>query len=302
MIIFLLFNYAIMSYPEKPTFPDFVAGVKATMNADSVSPAVYELRDGPAEMDIRLHGGFATRLALATPEGVPVNVLYCGPDLSVPKLRASHPMMPVGQSKGPGGQHGPLRWVEHKVVKEGTTSLGECMVLLSARLPAEMPAVSRGFTIGASRARLGTALTNVWPDRGGATSLGEHLYFDMPEGTAADVRINGQTVDELFAPDAAKQIDDGIAQFWPSFPGQAEVVMPDERRFRLEVAAVPAGAVSISATARGGMLLWREPGKPFICLEPTLGYGIDGSNDNIIVGPRASMSFSTTITALAPKQ
>lgn len=284
----------IWRHAQRP-FSELLDEVAAAQVAESVSTEGTELRYGAAHMNIRRQGGFLTKLALRSDAQGVVDVLYADPDLSKSKLPASHVMFPVGANTGPGGQHGPVRWVEHGVVNEIAGGNGLTAVSFVPRMALGMPFVSRQVGLkGESQARLGIGITNTLPVRL-AGSLGEHLYFAMPEGGAADIRIDGEGIDTLIGQGASEAIDSGKAQFWDGYQGRSEVALPHGTRLTIGSEIKVQGTVSARIGGSLGMLMWRRPGEPYVCLEPTLGYGIDGSNDNLVFDPMSTASFVTTI-------
>ena len=287
-------NYYSRSHEE------LLLEISAAQGAAGVDPEELVLLAGAAEAHVRLQGGFLTRLALQRRgDTSPTDVLYRGPDLTTPKLRASHAMMPVGPSEGPGGQHGFMRWVRHDPIREAQLDPGVASAHLVPRGAESVPFTTRSVTLTENSLWLGLGVTHTVLD-GSSTppfglSLGEHLYFNSP-GSAHDVAIDGQSIDEGVGRGAADEIDAGRAQFWPEFPGAIDVDLPNGNRLRIDSKFKENGGAGARLGGGLGMLLWRPEGdETMLCLEPTVGYGLDGSNDNLIMPPRSVAMLHTAI-------
>jgi hypothetical protein len=83
-----------------------------------------------------------------------------------------------------------------------------------------------------------------------------------------DIKLLENTVDAAVYRGATEQIEAGTAVYVPSHDGQRVRVDMPGKAFYIETlvhgADVEPGDV--------GLLLWRQPGEPFICIEPTVGY------------------------------
>lgn len=282
---------------------EFEAEIQTNMNADTAPLEAQQVQLGAAQMRIRNRGAFLTHLALVRPgSGETVDVVYSNPNLSIPKLPATHAMMPVGKYNGLGEQHGFLRWAEYDVAYANPEA-SVPMTRLLARTALGLPIVSRQFELThESTARITTVVTNpgATPLR---TSLGEHLYLAMPPyGVAHDVRINNHTVNELLGDGAADHIEQGIARFYPDIGSGVDVRLPDGLPLRIGTDAFRSGPVHTAAGL--GMLLWRRPARaadpygpqPFMCFEPTIGFEENGANDLLTINPGGMVTLKTTIT------
>ncbi|MEK7153924.1 MAG: hypothetical protein AAB834_08285 [Patescibacteria group bacterium] len=134
------------------------------------------------------------------------------------------------------------------------------------------------------------------------TSMGEHYYFALPEGpeSVEGVTIQGQTIDELLQPGAIAGIRQGESQFWPDFEGMAHIKIPGTGDIRLGASFTDTDAAPQEDTANNlGLMLWQRPGRPFVCIEPTVGFGRneDGQfvNTGLVIRSYGRVAFSTTI-------
>jgi hypothetical protein len=284
---------------------DLQAEVDDNMDRRAVEDAsLVEMQYGPASAAFRVQGGFLTRLALQSMgSGELVDVLYSDSDLTKPKLPASHAMLPVGRTEDwPGGQHGPVRWVKHDIVEPKPGGVASQIATLVPRMSQGMPFVVRHAQLAESVLALGLSVTNRREQPLGL-SLGEHFYFKMPAGSAGELRIyqgsdKPQTIDGLLGDGSSDLVDEGIAQFWSDFGGQAGVIMPNGDKIAITASLAERNQSTPDLQRHLGMLIWRRPGASFICLEPTAGYDIDGSNDNLLVSPGADVMLTTRIIAV----
>lgn len=271
----------------------FAARVANNREADKVPETSYHITTAGSELVMRRRGGYILRGALTDLEGEQAEVFYCGPDTSAAKLDASHPMMPVGPYGGPGGQHGALRWIDHEVF-ESVSSPAHASMRTEASLPRSMTSFTRQFYLQPGSLTVMSQIA--LPDGPGdqihpsdtfppdadlgrhsflehevQTSLGDHNYFIMAGENPEELLINGQNLDNLLGkPGAARKIMNGEPHFWQGFGydagGQAIVQLPGGRVIQINV-----GTDSQQQSASLGMLLWRRPGTPSVCLEPSLG-------------------------------
>jgi hypothetical protein len=276
------------SYPGEAASPQFVASIEANKNATTAPADLVEVSANAAHAAMRRRGGFLAQLTLERSDGSVVSPLYTEQNLAKPKLVASHAMMPVGPHDGVGGQHGFPRWADYRAEALYSERPDFGFAHLIAEVADYPVNTSRVMSLSPGKLILSTCIQNNHPEGSGAmdVSLGEHLYFAMPQGaTVGDVTINGETLDQLLHPGAAEQISEGQAQFWRGYAGVAAVNMPDDNAFRLETAIHGHG---IQTAVGIGMLLWQRPGEPFICIEPTLGFDQeDGQtlNDGLRIAP-----------------
>ncbi len=264
------------------------------LDAIGADAGMWELHSGYAVAGGRHCGGFVTRLALESVQaGDVVEVLYTPPDAQDIKLSAWHPMMPVGPSDGLGGQHGYLRWVRHEPGEITQNHLSAAIELTPHRSDAQ-PELTRVMLLQPDSFTATTLALSRSMSSGG-TSWGEHIYFALPEGTPADIRIGGERLDTLLRPGAAQGVAAGDAQFWPDFPGDAVVTFPD-KEILLQATYTEAGGYT---TVQGfGMLIWQRPGQPSICLEPVRGYSPETGNSGLALPAGRLASMATTIQML----
>jgi galactose mutarotase-like enzyme len=283
---------------------EWTAAIEANRQAAAVPTDEVVLTAGQARLAVRKRGAFITDLTLQGYGDQAVDVLYAEADHTKAKLVASHGMMPVGPSEGVGGQHGFLRWADYEITYLNNSERDFGFVTLEADTAGSRLRVARNYALSAAQLLLTTIVEN----NGAAplrTSLGEHLYFALPEGAGVeDIRIDQTPIDELLYSGATEKIKDGKAQFWPDYSGKISVYMPDDRVLNIENTLGP----STQADERYlGMLLWQRPGKPYVCLEPTLGFLPFGDmpfNELLEVpaysaspSPSGNTTFTTTITA-----
>lgn len=257
------------------SYEDLAAEVTANQKTDHVDVRLRSLLTSEASATMRLRGGFITQLALRSEtRGEMVEILHCQKDLSVRKLQATHAMSPVGPSEGLGGQHGPMRWLDH-IVYDGRPVLAEEGPELNAIVKGGrgMPVACRSVLLRDNSAVIATTLHA--RDAAVDTSVGEHFYFAMPAGTTRDVRINNHPIDRLIGAGAADKVASGKAQFWPEPERKLRVELAD-RAFTLDTGV---GAMDgVEGAASGGWLLWQRPGTPSICIEPVAGFTPENPN------------------------
>lgn len=122
-----------------------------------------------------------------------------------------------------------------------------------------------------------TATTILDIHRAGAVSLGHHDYYHLRDGDYEGLTINGKPIDELLdTSGATHEIMNGKAHLWSDFDGRADVRFPDGTRMGLTAQAKLKG---IPVNEQLGMLLWRRPNAPYICLEPTVGVQKDSEGN-----------------------
>ena len=256
---------------------------------------------------VRRMGGFIVDCSLTSPTtGVRRSVFYspANENIRKRKLQASHVMMPVGPYDGPGGQHGPLRWLPYDA--EGTMVSHIDYVRLNLR-PTEREQgglkVSQYFDlVNGDTLERTLDFANLWKDGNTIqTSLGFHDYLNLPKGSEP-FNINGQRIDDLLEERGAEEaIMGGNARLWHGFGGLALVHMPDGSELKLKgetctVSNHPGDNPLVSHQVN--MLLWSRPDtegdNPFICLEPVI--GVDsfepGHNQGLVIPPRSDGAFN----------
>src|SRR6266540_3132174 len=118
--------------------------------------------------------------------------------------------------------------------------------------------------------------------------LGEHLYFNLPHGKSAGLRIaNGDGTDPLENPAVIQEAMAGNFQMWPS-SGPLEVVFPEDDKHFLLAASVELRDADGKELPTGpmemGWMLWHRPGlvvnedDELLCIEPVFGYDKRGAD------------------------
>jgi len=274
----------------EPTFSDIITSIK---NAERVNntPERVEHESG-STLEIREQGCFVTELTLTRPEtGQQIDVLYSDPDHTVPKLVASHIMSPAGPSDGPGGQHGYARWVPYRVIDRNQTPQGDKQVALEAFRGDYPIGITKDFTLYDDTLTMATTIEN----HGGSdvqTSLGEHLYFAFTDEEARDIRVNSLTLDELLGEGSQASVMAGNAVYWPDFDGAAILHFPAGHVIGLE------SGLANGDNTQLGMLIWRKPGSPSICFEPTVGINSLTDNHDLTLPAGGNVTLMTSIELL----
>jgi hypothetical protein len=160
--------------------PSYEQYLQARMNAPRVpidGDHIKNLRSGRATAAVRRDGAMILYCTLMGRDGLTTILTGTFGDYQVPKLGASHPMSPVGPSTRPGGQHGPLRWLEYK---ERTATSSEDQLVLRSDVPPDAPiGCVRAIELSENAIKVSTRVLNqtleLLP-----TSIGEHFYFGLP--------------------------------------------------------------------------------------------------------------------------
>lgn len=269
-----------------------------------------------ALIQIRQRGGMVVSAALVPPDGMVATPVLSSnatdtAGLLVPRLGASFAMMPVGPNDGPGGQHGPLRYVDFvptaKVYHKPQRGRGLFHVVeLEAELPPDSPfSATRhiGF-IALNRLVIATTIRNL-SGKGMTTSLGEHMYFGMPDdATVDDITLNKLAIDERLGSGATADIAAGKPRLWKGFNGMAVVQLSGQLTVEITSSTTP------NTRSRGtpvpDMLLWRRVvngmPSPTVCLEPVAGFSPDPSEavSPIVIPADESITHRTIVRLLQP--
>lgn len=250
------------------------------------------LVNGSSTLRVRLRGCFITSCELESQQlGRNIEVLYSDPRLSVPKLTASHVMTPVGPSEGIGGQHGFPRWADYHEFSRTDGPNREKRVAFQAKRSDDGLALSKGFELTPSSLLSHTTIQNSNSDPE-YTSIGEHFYFSLAGEQSEGLKVDGKTLDELLGDGAEQNIMAGEPLFWQSFDGTTVIDFPAGYSIKL------AAEVSAETNVELGMLVWHRPGSQSIYFEPTAGFGTEGRNRGIALGPYGSATLSTSIELL----
>jgi hypothetical protein len=241
-------------------------------NQHEPAPAANNITRGydGASLQVRLRGGFTTRLSLRNPQdGRAIEVLHADDDLKVGKLKAtSHTMSPVGPSTGIGEQHGFPRWSDYHVfaghVQDGVAISGFQAMTYDHNM-------GLGKVFGLSRSRLvsDSTLFNFAADTI-QTSLGEHYYFALDsEEAIAGIRVSGVSLEDLFGEGATDAIThNGVSKYWRWFKRDATIHFPAGHSVRLGASVIRDGEPTKDPV---GMLVWHRGDSPSICFEPVVG-------------------------------
>lgn len=278
------------------TKPSFTEQIQSTMSAERVSDTVSRLEHmSGSRLVVREQGCFATELTLthkdSDSEATSVSVLYSDPDLTLPKLVASHIMSPAGPSEDIGGQHGFARWSKYHVFEQPETPQSDQQIAFQAERSDMGIGASKLFTLYDDTLTMSTTLIN--SESGDVrTSVGEHLYFRYDNGPDGRIRVNNQTLDELLGDGTEASVMNGEAVYWPGYNGMAILNFPAGYTVGLDARLTDADNSQL------GMLIWRNPETDSICLEPTAGFRAANDNHNLIIPAYGSVTLTTSIELL----
>jgi hypothetical protein len=284
-------------------FEPLRAGIAARMKQPNLDPEQigndYITTPEGAILGVRTPGAFVLCCALATPAHEVVDVAYCGPDITVTKLRAGHGMSPVGPYEGIGGQHGLPRWMDYLVSVDRTASY---ISMQSSTDQAAPMMFERNFTLRGDSLTTTNIAVNARKSTN-HTSIGDHAYYAVPRTSLEGLLINGKSIDDALRwAGAGAAIARGNAKFWHGFDGQAEISFAvGNTRCRLEISAV---AHNGRNEAPVDALLWAPPDETIdaFCFEPVVGYKVvfgNVSNNLQAVAARGALSLETTVQLLA---
>ncbi|MCW1907779.1 MAG: hypothetical protein KIH63_000370 [Candidatus Saccharibacteria bacterium] len=279
---------------EQPHFRSFAEEIAAHKTAETVSPEVIGLETIHSALDVRLRGAFITRCELTSPTtGQRAPVLFQDHNLSAPKLDAAHAMLPAGKYAGIGEQHGYPRWADYHAFPVVPGYNGRDQLALQAVRSDTGLAFSRIFELGESEVRITNRVQN--PGQTAEhTSIGEHLYLDLPGGSFADLLVDGRTIDELAGPGSSDVLHSGGTLFY-QFDGQTVLEFPAGHAVRL--AAEFTGETAYPPA----LWIWKKPDHPSICFEPVVGVaGVELTDDRqgVTIQPGGVAELTTTIVML----
>lgn len=279
---------------KEPT-PNFSEQIEAHRNAETVPDTTTTLESAyGSRLSIRSRGCFITDFSVEEQtSGDSIPILYSDEDLSVAKLTASHTMTPVGPSEGTGGQHGFARWADYHIFPQMDGPWERRNIAFQAERSDLGQGVVKQFELETNRLVILTKVSNN-RDEPLQTSLGEHLYFSLPDEDVGGLKVNGQSLDEMFGGGVEASVMSGNAFFWDSFNGHpTQIEFPDGRQIMLS-AIVPGKSEEIL-----GMLIWHRPGSPSICFEPTAGFRSGTENSGLEIDSYDSASLVTLIEVLS---
>lgn len=278
---------------EKGT--DFANEIEYHQSAETVSDKVAEVRTEQSSLAVRLRGCFVTECQLTNPlNGQRVDILHTDPNLKSPAINSSHVMMPVGPSEAIGGRHGFPRWADYHEFTAVDTAEGQKRLAFQAVRSDLGLGLAKVFVLADS---VMTSHTTAFNSEGtpAATSLGEHLYFNLKDANTNGLKINDLSLDQLLGEGSTKKVMDGGSIFWPDFTGNVVIDFPAGHSVELHVETDGADLDQV------GMLVWHRPNTESICFEPTLGLKDDNSNKSnkeLIIEPYGLASLSTSIKLL----
>lgn len=272
----------------------FAQEIEINRNALAVPVEVLSLETSSSSLGVRLRGAFITECELTSPTtGNRISVLYSESELEKPKITASHSMVPAGPYDGIGGQHGFPRWADNKLFPlPDDESTGAKAIALQAKRSDSGLSLEKVFVL--SEAALATHTTIRNSEKAVTqTSMGEHIYFSLPDENFDGLKVNGKSLDELLGEDSQNIVQNGGTLYW-DFGGEAIIEFPAGYSIRL------------SAEFEGdtkyplAMWIWKRPGSPSICFEPVAGVKhLDEDNtDGVRLPPYGSAFLSTKVELL----
>jgi len=198
-------------------------------------------------------------------------------------------MTPVGPSEGIGGQHGFARWADYHTFPQMDGPWERKNIAFQAERSDLGQGLVKQYELETNRLVIVTEALN-YGSEPLQTSLGEHLYFSLPDEDTNGLKVNGSSLDELFGEGVEASVMNGEPFFWDSFNGHpTNIDFTDGRQITLS-AIVPRKSEEIL-----GMLIWHRPGSPSICFEPTVGFRSSTENTNLEIDPYDSVSLVTLI-------
>lgn len=278
----------------------FAEEIAANKMAEAVSPETVGLMAGRSVLDVRLRGAFITRCDLTSPlTGQTVPILFQDSDLAAPKPTAAHAMLPAGPSDGIGGQHGFPRWADYHAFPVVPGKNGRDRLALQAMRSDDGLAISRIFELSESAMTITNRVHNPGQNPE-TTSIGEHLYFDLPGGDFESIRVDGKSIEELMGPGSNDVLYAGDTLFY-RFGGETVIEFPAGHAVRLST------EFEGDTNDPAGLWIWKKqplPGQsvhPSICFEPVV--GVAGANENdprdgVRIEPQGTVALTTTIELL----
>lgn len=271
----------------------FAEEIEANKNTIEVSNETASLKTLASSLDVRLRGAYITDCELTSPTtGQRIDVLYTEDDKTKSKITATHPMVPAGPSEGIGGQHGFPRWSDYHKFLLTDTSDGEKQVAIQAKRSDNGLSLEKIFLLDESALTTFTTIRSS-EETTEETSIGEHIYFSLPDEKFDGLKINGQSLDELLGEGSQQIIENDGTLYW-DFGGDATIDFPAGH------------SVKVSAVFEGdtrhplAMWIWKRPDSPSICFEPIVGVENldDDDTSGVRVPPYGSATLGTRIELL----
>jgi len=225
--------------------------------------------------------------------------------------RGSHPCFPFGPYDGPGGQHGPLRWVDWNLERMSSDAICAEVSLPDLGFNAERHFVigdNDGYNDGNNRRLMVTSSVENTGTEPLHTSMAEHFYFALPGGlteeTVSHLYANGQSLVDLF-PDFGHGILNGQSFFLAGGGKKdgytsARFDLPDGKELFLLASSYVEG-IGSPLSEEVGFVIWHFQGSESICIEPVVGarQQKDGQLDctglHIPVGRKANLATSISV-------
>lgn len=161
------------------------------------------LQTEQSSITVRERGCFIVNCELTSPStDKRIAVLYSEPDISIPKLTASHIMSPVGPNSGIGGQHGFPRWADYHAFPLPDSSSGEKCIAFQAKRSDTGLSMVKVIELAGTSMSTEIATYNSHPEPE-ATSLGEHLYFNLKGEHSRGLTVDGKNNGIVLAPYSA---------------------------------------------------------------------------------------------------
>ena len=290
---FVLINHAKLNVMVETDKLDrsFAEEIEANKNAETVPDAIAIVHTDESSLGVRLRGGYITNCELTSPNTKErVSVLHSDTDLSVPKITASHVMLPAGPSEGIGGQHGFPRWADYRVSAGEDGPNHEKNTLFTALRSDGGLALEKSTTLSASSLESHTTIQN--PGVGTVkTSIGEHYYFNLANENFEGLKVNGKSLDELLGPGSLDTVLRQDTLIWQDFPGEATIEFPAGHSIRLKVNF--AGTTDATPI----LWIWHRADSPSLCFEPLVGVS-RSDNSGVHVTQDGAATLSTTIEIL----
>jgi hypothetical protein len=267
--------------------------VAANQAASEVPTDSIEAYNGSSHLEIRKRGCFILDAALVSPtSGELIRVLYADPDTTKPKLSASHPMIPVGPYNGPGGQHGPYRWLDYGSSKDSSDPEVGIRVRLFPKI-SDKSQFSKLFLLAESKLTTMTSIRNL-TEEPIDTSIGAHDYYRLEDQDVAGLLLDGKPLTQaLDRPDAIDALMNEETLFINKFK-RAEIHFPAGYDVRITAN----GQSSMYVPKGVGMMIWKRKDTDSICFEPTFGRVSDEENTGLRIMPSMEASLFTTIELL----
>jgi len=271
----------------------FAKEIDQNKNAAEVSNIVAGIETDASSLDVRLRGAYITGCELTSPQtGNRIAVLYSDKKTTVPKLTATHAMIPAGPYEGIGGQHGFPRWADYHEFPLDDGPNGEKRLAVQAKRSDEGLSLTKQFELSDSTLISRTTVAS-WENITEHTSIGEHLYFSLERGNINGLQVDGQSLNELLGKGSEDILVNGGTLVY-GFGGEATITFPAGH------------SIKLSASFEGHtkyppiMWIWKRQDSPSICFEPVVGVEHLGEGDRagVTIEPHSSGTLTTKIELL----